>query len=392
MEEQEEKGIDTTYIGIMVVVFLAVVALMVDIGYLYVTDEDLKSAAETASLEGAKVIKQRFLTQIRTEPVKLGEVVTDTVQTQARTAAIEAASGKHHAVAVIAVANKNGTTLADGNDISVGYWDMDSRTYNPGGTPVNAMQVRTRRTAEHETVGLGNLGVILSKMSGSQTVDYTPDAVAAFPPMATAKFALCTDSSAPPCRYPNICTFPARRLSGDSPNSRTGGTAREHYVLTSMLHPPTGATSFSDLTCSDLPPQQVCGSEIYTASAQDSRGLRDLESMMYNPNIDPSNKEFGDGGKATGWWVIAPVADCTPMTREAGTIEKHAVTRYALVRIVSICVNGPAGCQQTGTSFKAPAGTCGGEGEGIFIDQLSFVECGSSELRTFPGLRPVLVK
>ena len=391
MEEQDDKGIDTTYIGIMVVVFLAVVALIVDIGYLYVTDDDLKSAAEAAALEGAKTMKQRIITQLRTEPAKLRDVVTDLVQAPAREAAIEAASGKHPAAATIAVANKNGTALADGNDISVGFWDSDARTYTPGGTPVNAMQVRTRRTAEHETVGLGNVGAILSKMTGSQTPDYTPDAVAAFPPMATAKIAISTDACDTACRYPNMCTIAPRWMSNDTRDPGRDQPAGDRYVFTSLLHAPGESSSFSDLTCTDSTPQQVCGSEIYTTRGRDNRELRDLESMMYNPNIDASNKELDASGKITGWWVIAPVID-RPAARETGTVEKHAVTRYALVRILKICANGPPGCQQTGTSFKAPTASCGGNGEGLFIDRFSYIECGSSDLRSFPGVKPVLVK
>lgn len=383
-EEKEEQGMDTAYIGIMVVVFLALVALAIDIGYMYVTDDDLKSAAETAAREGARAIKQRMLTRIKTDPAKVREIAADPVQSEARTAAIEAAQGQHHATALIEVANREINHLADGNDITVGFWDAASRTYTPGGAPVNAMQVRTRRTAESETVGLGNLGSMLSKLTGAQTDNFTPDAIAALPPMATTNIALFVGDCDQGCRYPNVCTIPERKMSRDSQEG-----ANNRYAYTSLLHS-LDDKSLSDVVCMDLPPQEVCKKEIFTTSDADNQGLRDLESMMYNPNTDLSNKEFDKGGAITGWWVVVPVIDSPPLL-ETETIEKHAVTRYALIRIRRICVNGIAGCQQNGTAFKSPVSACSG-GEGLYIDRISYVECGSKDMRNFPGLRPVLVE
>ena len=391
MEEQEEKGMDTTYIGIMVVVFLAMVALIMDIGYIFVTDEDLKSAAETAALEGTKNIKQRLLTQIRNNPARLGEVAGDLVQPKAREVAIEAASGKHHALAVIGVNNNSDSVLAVGNDISIGFWDSDAKTYTAGATPANAMQVRTRRTVEHESTGLGKLGVILSKMTGTQTTDFTPDAIAAFPAMATAKIAVCTDFCASECRYPEICTIQPRKMVSTPWDPRSNSPASDRFAFTSLLQEPGVAGSFSDLICMDTPPQQVCGGEVHTTGGGDGRELRDVASMMYNPNIDASNKEYDAAGNVIGWWTIVPVTSCQ-MVSTPNRMEKHTVTRYAMVRIVKVCANGPPGCQQTGTSFKAPAGVCDGSGESLYIDRISCVDCGSKALRNFPGLKPLIVK
>ncbi|BCS54943.1 Tad domain-containing protein [Geobacter sp. SVR] len=386
-EEKEEQGMDTAYIGILVVVFLALAALAIDVGYMYVTDDDLRSAAETSSLEGAKAIKQRMLAQIRTDPQKANDVASDLLQPAARTAAIEAASGTHHATALIEVANRGLNRLAEGNDITVGFWDTVSRTYTPGVAPANAMQIRTRRTAENEAVGLGTLGSIFSKLTGSETANFTPDAVAALPPMATANIALYVGDCDPACRYPNVCTIPERKMSRDPLDAGQQGDNR--YIYTSLLHS-LNDRSLSDVVCMDLPPQEVCRKEIFTTSDADNRGLRDIESMMYNPNTDASNKEFDEGGAISGWWVIVPVIDSPPQPKREA-VEKRTVTRYALVRIRRICVGGTAGCQQNGTAFKAPPSACRGE-EGLYIDRISYVECGSKDLRNFPGLRPVLVE
>ena len=60
MDDKEEQGMDTTYVGIMLVVFLVIAALAIDIGYLYVSEDDLQNAAETSALAGAQAMKQRI--------------------------------------------------------------------------------------------------------------------------------------------------------------------------------------------------------------------------------------------------------------------------------------------------------------------------------------------
>ena len=50
MDDQEEQGMDTTYVGIMLVVFLVIAGLAINIGYMYVSEDDLQNAAEVAAL------------------------------------------------------------------------------------------------------------------------------------------------------------------------------------------------------------------------------------------------------------------------------------------------------------------------------------------------------
>jgi len=390
-EENEERGMDTTYIGIMLVVFLVVAALAIDIGYMYVSEDDLQNAAEVSALAGAQAIRQRIQTVAATDPVHLSEVLGDQVQAFARTAAIDTVSGHHKAAALIEVANNNTNRLTTENDLTVGFWNVGTHTFTPGGSPVNAMQVRTRRTAESESVGLGSLGSILAKISGPQKFNYTPEAIAAFPARADANFAVCVDACGSECTYPAICTIPERKMSRDPWDAAKDPPAADRYAYTSLSYPPSGATKLSDLICMEMPAQEVCGKEIFTARDTDDSALRDLASMMYNPNADKANKEFDKAtGAVTGWWVIAPVTDCPP-ARQENVFERHTVTRYALIRISRICVTGPTGCKQNDTAFGAPAAACSGA-SGLYIDRISCIGCGSGKMTEFPGLHPVLVR
>ncbi len=223
-----------------------------------------------------------------------------------------------------------------------------------------------------------------------QKFDYTPEAIAAFPARADANFALCVAACDSSCTYPNVCSVPERRMLRDPVDPRKDPSAADRYAYTSLLYPPTGATRLSDLICMEMPPQEVCGKEIYTMRDADDGALRDMESMMYNPNVDKSNKVYDKAGTVVGWWVIAPVTDCARTSRD-NNFERHTVTKYALVRISRICGNGTTGCTQNDTAFRAPATLCRGE-SGLYVDRISCVNCGTRDILEFPGLHPVLVK
>jgi len=375
----------------MLVVFLVLASLAISIGYLYVDEEDMRNMAELSALAGSQGIKNRMLAQLRTDPGKLESVTSDTVQAAARGTAVDQALGKHKESALMHALNDNTNRLTTSNDVTVGFWNISTKTYSPGATPVNAMQVRTRRTAESDTVGIGRIGNILGIISGVQKFDYTPDAVAALPARANASFALCTEACDSRCSYPNVCPVPERKMASDPWSREPGSPAVDRFASAYLVYQLNTSVNLSNLICMGTPSQEICNREILTSLDPKDSSLADMESMMYNPNVDASNKEYDkDSGKLLGWWVIAPVTDC-PKVRQEAVFEKHRVTRYALVRISRICAPGATGCQQNNTSFDAPASTCGSD-KGLYIDRISCVSCNSKALLNFPGLHPVLVK
>jgi hypothetical protein len=377
---------DTTYVTIMLVVFLVLTGLAIDIGYLYVSEEDLKGAAETAALAGAQAIKQNVLFQVQKDPGKLDEASKDLIQATARNAAIDVVSGKHKAAALMELSNSNVNALTGDNDITVGFWNISSRSYTPGGTPVNAIQVRTKRTAESASVGLGSLGSFLARITGTETFGQTPVAIAAIPAGTRANLALCTEACDAACTYPNVCTVPEKKMTAAAANGNAAAGGRLLY--TSLLHPVTLTNTMSDMVCGEMPQQEVCGRPIYTSAGASNDTLRDIKAMMYDPKVDSANKEFDKSGKVTGWWAVLPVTDCSAV-KAAQVFEPRTVTKYSLVRITRICATGPAGCGRPGTETAASA--CTGE-EGIYIDRISCVSCGGKAKIVFPGLHPVLVE
>ncbi|UPU37119.1 Tad domain-containing protein [Geomonas paludis] len=387
---EEESAFDTSYVTIMLVVFLVVTGLAIDIGYMYVSEEDLQHSAETAALTAAQNIKQRYLLQAQTDPARLPDISRDVVQAQARAAAVDLVTGKHDAAALVGLLNNNGNALTGDNDITVGFWNMSSRSYTPGATPVNAIQIRTRRTAESSSVGLGTLGTFIAKISGTEDFGSTPVATAALVPGTRSNIAICSEACQPSCTFPQICSVPERRMSHAAWDPKSGGSLSDRYLYTSLLHPVTITNAMSDLVCQEMPVQEVCGLPIFAAASSSDTVLRDIKAMMYDPQVDRSNKEYDKDGRLIGWWVIVPATDCSGFL-PGESYQQHVVTRYSLVRISRICTSGAAGCGKSASQPDLPAASCTPGADGLYIDRISCVGCDSQARKLLPGLRPVLV-
>ena len=383
-------AMDTTYVTIMLVVFLVLSGLAIDIGYMYVSEEDLQSSAETAALTGTQAIKQRILFQAQNEPGKIAEAVRDTVQAGARSAAVDSVLGKQNAAALVELGSNNDNALTGDNDLTVGFWNLSSRSYTPGGTPVNAMQVRTRRTAESSSVGMGTLGSFLARITGTDSFGSTPVAIAAISSGTRSSIALCSAACDPCCTYPQVCSIKERRMSRAPLDPARDGSANNRYLYTSLLHPATITNTVSDMVCQEVSPQEVCGRRIYTAAGGSDDILRDLKAMMYDPKVDRSNKEYDKNGKLLGWWTIVPVTECA--ANAAGDVfEPHPVTKSSLVRISRICASGPSGCKHGDGPVDLPAAACGAGEDGLYIDRISCVGCGGKVKKLLPGLYPVVI-
>ena len=103
------------FVSFSLVVLLGMAALSIDVGNLYWTRRELQNAADAAVLAAVDLLPS---------------------QGQARTAAVQYAD-----------LNRPGS-LSNG-DIEFGHWDVPSRTFAPGGNPVNAIRVTTRDTVSN---------------------------------------------------------------------------------------------------------------------------------------------------------------------------------------------------------------------------------------------------
>jgi uncharacterized membrane protein len=130
---------------LFVIVILGCGALAVDIGYFYNVKNELQVAADAAALAGAKDLDG---TNIPTQTISRN--------TASFYSGLNSAAGS-----AVLVSNDGTSSLSPSNDITVGFWDISTgyNAFSAGTLTINAVQVRTRRTADSPGGGVGRLFV-----------------------------------------------------------------------------------------------------------------------------------------------------------------------------------------------------------------------------------------
>lgn len=358
-------GLAIVYIAVLLVALLAFVGLVIDIGYMYVSKTELQNAADSAALAATSTLTRSTS----------GFNPNDLVQSTARTQAIAFAARNKATKVAIAIENDDSNTLGNDNDITVGHWNGSS--YSANSTPVNAVQVRPRRTSDAPG---GEVAIFLGRVFGINTMSAAADAIAALPPRATNFISLCTETCSGISNNPNAATVldPPRVYS-----TRPGSPGLISFAWTSLLVHESSANEISPLICNDNPNEDVCGKNIYTTQGQVTSLIKTMESVFNNPNRDRANKDYDTNGKLIGWWVIVPVTEvCNPGVQP----EPHPVIQYAWIRIISVCDTGGGSSNFCGGFKSTP---CNNSGD-IVIDRIACVNC--ADISNWPGMKPVLVE
>lgn len=142
---RDQGGNIAMLFAMMVGVLFAFSALAVDGGQLYVLKSKLQRTADAAALAAASQLPD---------------------ESDARAEALE------YAVKNMSV-EQHGSTLVDG-DIDFGYWHPGTRSFIPGGLPVNAAMVTTRRSAANDNPA----GTYFAGLMGYDEVDVETTSVA----------------------------------------------------------------------------------------------------------------------------------------------------------------------------------------------------------------------
>jgi len=143
---QDERGSVIVFFAASLMLFVALSAAVIDLGYLYGMHGKMQATTDAAALAGAS---------------QLGD--EDAVKT-----------------AAVSYAVKNMPTAANGNvvsaaDAEIGYWHFTNRTFTPGGSPTNAVRVTGRRTAENSN----GVGLFFAQIIGFDEGDVATQSVAA---------------------------------------------------------------------------------------------------------------------------------------------------------------------------------------------------------------------
>lgn len=233
------KGQVLVLVALSLVVIIGFAALAIDVAYFYHTKHQLQGAADAAALAGAADLDGTL-----DAPV-------------ARTKAVQYAGLNEAAKSSVLIESDGSNTLNMDNDITVGYWNDAAKTYTPGITPANAIQVRTRRTDASSPLGGspgGPVNTFFGKIFGIDTVNRHAEAIARsglinLAPIAIDEYWM-NDGTFNPNTGEDDCDNPR------NPNIRTGPQGRAPYGIhhvypNSFARPPCSAWLYADADNSD---------------------------------------------------------------------------------------------------------------------------------------------
>lgn len=348
---KNNRGQVLVLVAISLVVILGFAALAIDLGYFYHTKNQLQGAADAAALAGAAALPD---------------------ETDARTAAVSYAFKNIASGSAVQVSSDGSNTLTPSNDITVGHWNGG---YTAGGTPINAVQVRARKT-DKDTTGFPRL---FGKIFDTTKQNINTEAIAARPARASEYLSFCKD----------ICSGPLPRELQTGPTVTMNG-----FAWTTLNESVSSANNLKVLLCDVSPFVDNCGKQVWSTMGVDNSVLRVLESLMYNPNYERITKD-PPTGSISGWTIMAPYIDPCPPGAQP---DPQTVIGYAYVHITAICSPGGGGGSVTSvggpsctTAYSAPAAACSGHSSlVIVIDSVQCYPCGDPN--TPPGYKAVLVK
>jgi len=353
-----QKGLALVYTAILMLVFCAFLGLAIDVGYMYVTRGQLQNAADSAALAGAS---------------RLSGFAN---QTGARNEAVRFASKNLAATKDVEISSDGTNVLSASNDVTVGNWNPTaSPRYSVDRAPINAVQVRARRTGSADAGGSsigGPVDLFFAKVvapSWAQVGTLT-GAIAQRAPKAGFYIMLGNDTCDPAHTGEQILS-----------------SKNDNMAWTSLLDSSTNASDvLKDFICpkSKLPDVDVCGESIYTTNGIDNSLFKGVENDFYDPEYDRVNKAYAEDGSVSTWTVIVPVSEKdNPSAQPA----PQAVWGYARIVISRACGSGDGNAC---SGITAPKHVCDGGETEIVISSITCVACSESSAMT--GARPSLVQ
>jgi Flp pilus assembly protein TadG len=392
------RGVSLVFLAISIFVLLAFAGMAIDIAYMYFVKNELNVAADAAALAGAAELDGTNSTQ----------------QLDAREAAWKfACKNKAAGQSVFLVSNSSvdcnnpppGGNLNSGNDadgdIVVGNWNATTRTFDPDGTPVNAVKVRPQRTDAGTPYGMGPVSVFFGKIfrilgpgSGWSFMSARAEAIAATLPRAGSYISVCTQACPAGSQWPNILSTEVVFETGPAGNVPFTNA----FAWTTLLSNPTSSPPLIDLLCGQAPYQDVCEQNIYSSMGQATDVLANLESVWGDPVTTKTSCPDIQGSNCTpdgttGWWLIVPVtADCPPGA-QGNAWDPKLVSKYALVRIKAICATANQNCpNRPSTNYCNDYTDSTGKKTNnvVVVDRISCIEC--DLLEEMVQLKVTLVK
>jgi len=385
-----QRGIAVVYIALMLVVLFMFVGLAIDIGYMYVAKTQLQNAADAAALAGASQFSE--------------STSSDTIQLDARNQAISFAL-KNYAtkipVTVLSSSTISSATneLNESNDITVGNWNGTS--YDPGQTPINAIEVRARRTDESSDSPIRQVNLFFGRVFGVigflgwDKMSVSAVAIAGRGNRADLPITMCIKICGPtdgvPVNFDPPKTFYWAPYPSEANPDGSQGIAWTSFSETSQ-------SSDKPLIISSLCGNKVetCGKSIYSTNSADNSLARQFRCAFKNPDYDSLNKTCSDnvnnkcgpsaGRIVSSWTTTIPIFDeagCPPGNQPI----PYNVVKYAKARIIEVYADGGGGKNECPCNQYDASNIPGSNPNGIIVDQITCIACNDiSRLGNVPKL------
>ena len=190
---KNQAGVSAVIVAICLTMLIGFTALAVDVGYMYVTRNELQNVADAAALAGAGYLGLIY------EGLPYEDQPTQVFSRSDIVGVAQQVAGKNQAAKM---------NISVNNDVTIGTWDCGTNTLTPMADPIvgpNAVRVVARR----DGIANGPILTFFARIFNINTVNVSADATAALTgPAFVEEGELKVPFSLSENNFPNDCTNP----------------------------------------------------------------------------------------------------------------------------------------------------------------------------------------
>ncbi len=300
----DSRGVTVIMVTLLLFLFLLLLGFVLNISMAYHVRHQLQVAADAAALAGVSKIDDS----------------SDVTQVMARREAQKFSEKNYTLGETVKLDCSFDTFLSNSNDVTVGHWSGSS--YQPGMTPINALQTRPRRTGDSPN---GSLRLPFN-IAGMDTMDINTEAIAALTTEANSPVAFCTNS----------CSLSSDTLMywAPYPAELKPEEIAQQGIAWTVFDEESQSTPNKEIAPFFCGKEfDACGLTVYSSNGNVEKMARQFQCAFLNPKYDEKNKTFGASGNVTSWSITVPLFNgCPPGAQPA----PYEVVGYARVTVKEV--------------------------------------------------------
>lgn len=297
MVKRGKKGNVLVMVAVSLLALLAFAGIVIDLGYMFVTQAQLQRTADAAALAGAGML----------DPEKDPVNYISNARNSARTIALDPANKAGGAIITLDLNSSND----ENGDIVVGYWSVAANppfsAIVPTGKIANAVKVVARRTGETGT-GIGvssKVALFLGSLFGFADMSTRAQATAVFgKSLYAAPIPLCVNAANKTGEF-----FFVNTNLNQLPQPYDGA-AWTLFSLDSNIGASDVRNAFFDTTKPAPKPSTDYCSQPCITTTNGTNVINDMVDAYNSLTFDALHKTVV-GGVVTSWQVIIPIVDGT---------------------------------------------------------------------------------